>query len=566
MHRIAQLPRRQWRELEHESVSLLSDCLRTPKGKQFLRAIQAVGLREAMELGGAYIMGRVGVGKTLITLLAGELMQEERVLILVPEGALAKTEDEFDEYREHWNGVHAIKYKIHGYGEISRMPKKGESIQGLWSGLGPSLIICDEADKLRRVDPTKGASGLALQVNDYLVANPHCKMIALTGTPDKESIKDYSHILQWCLRDGSPLPTNWDDLCDWSDVIDNGDPRCAKKVCIQLGIPHTADTDKIREAYQQRLRETPGVIISDDQFPGPLSFECHLAPPWGMEEHFYQLRKKYQRPDGWDLLPEGPSEDEERAPDRIAAQSIWGVERQLALGFCYVADPVPPKDWMEARRLYFKAVRIEIRQRRYYTEAQVRAAGARKQLKPAHQKAYETWEAMRPTFEPGSKCLWLSDHALELCEDWGQEPGIIWVDHIAFGNKLSERTGWRYFQSGGKDRRGARIEKASGSETIIASRFANSTGRNLQAWNRNFVSAVPSNNRDFEQMVGREHREGQLRAVSVDILLGCKAHVESVQKILLDAARQTATLMKQKASVFPWAPMPETPKGLFFND
>jgi hypothetical protein len=542
-----------------------------------LRPLQAVGLREAVECGGAYIMGRVGIGKTLITLLVGEFMQEERVLILVPGGDKGKTEDEFLEYRKEWVGVQDVKYKLYGYSDISRFPKEGFSIQRLWNGLGPTLIVCDEADKLRRVDVSKGASGLALQVSDFLQANPGCKLVACTGTPDKSSIKDYWHILQWCLRDGSPLPTNPDDIEDWSEVIDKGDPRCARKVCNQLGIEPTEDIDEIREAYQARLRATPGVIISDDQFEGPLRFRCELlrAPPV-MEPHFHRLRKLWQRPDGWDLSPDAPDEDEERRPDRITNGSIWAAERQEALGFCYIADPVPPEEWMEKRKAYFKAVRTALRRRFFYTELEFRQAWAKGTLPvKAWAKTCQEWFDIKPSFEPGSRALWLSDHALVAAEEWGrQAPGIIWVDHTAFGMELSKRTGWRFFREKGMDSHKKRIDKLykvrptleHARETVIASRHACGTGKNLQPWNRHLVTAMPANNRDFEQMVGRSHRELQDRAVHVTIWMACKAHFDSVAGVLQDAQRQEKTLMKQKATNFVWDHLDTYPKGIAYND
>jgi len=518
-------------------------------------------------------MADVGVGKTLVSLLVGELMQEERVLILVPSGVKAKTEDEFNQYRKEWNGVRGERYKLFGYHDVSRFPKEGFSLQRLWNGQGPTLIVVDEADKLRRVDVNSGASGLALQVNDYLVANPSTKLVALTATPDKSGVKDYSHLLQWCLREGSPLPDNPEDIADWSAVIDKGDMHAARKVCIQMGIEPTEDLDTIRAGYHARLKQTKGVLISDEGFAGSLEFECHLVePPPMMVPHFHRARKLNQRPDGWDLSPDGPvDEDEERRPDRITEGGVWACERQLALGFCYVADPVPPPDWMEARREWFKAIRYYIRSRAFYTALQVQQAADRGELKKVHQKAYARWTAMKPTFTPSFKALWLSDHMLNWCASWGNEaPGIVWTDHIAFGLELSKLTGWRYFQGGGKDRHGKSIEKASSKETIIASRSANSTGRNLQKpphdWHRNLVTAMPANNRDFQQMVGRTHRSGQPNPVHVDVLIATKAHFESLAKVLDDAARQSASIMQQKAHVFPWTFPSHLPEGVVFCD
>lgn len=575
MGRIADLPRRNWRDLEAETVEPLSACLRTAQGEQTLRPLQAVSIREAAELGGAYVMGRVGIGKTLITLLAGEFMREERVLILVPGGDKAKTEREFDGYRVHWNGINHARYKLLGYSDISRFPAMGMSIGKLWGGLGPTLIICDEADRLRRVDPSKGASALAMQISDYLDEHQDCKLIALTGTPEKESIKDYAHILLWCLGKGSPLPTDPEELEEWSSVLDKGDMTFARKLCNTIGVEYKEDLLYIQEQYNLRLRQTPGVVISDDQFGGPLTFRCILVEPDGMDPHFVRLRKLWQRPDGWDLTPEEPDDQEERRPDRITNGSIWACARQEALGFCYVADPVPPEDWMQCRREYFQAVRASIAVRMFYAHLQFKQAGAEFMLPPRWQAAYDAWQEMGPTFTPGSRPLWLSNHALDFCQDWGEQaPGIIWVDHEAFGAELSRRTGWRFHQAGGKDRSGKAIDRLykvqprleHARETVIASRFACGTGRNLQAWNRHLVTAIPANNRDFEQMVGRSHRELQDRPVQVDIMMSCREHFESLQKVLDYASKQSKNLMQQKATLFPWIHVDMPTKGPAFND
>lgn len=572
VHRIAALPRRNWEELADETVPLLTDALRKRGSQALLRPIQAVTLREALECGGAFCMGAVGVGKTLISLLVGELMQEERVLILVPNGDKAKTEREFDEYRRDWNGIPGERYRLLGYTDVSNFPKNGYGIDRLWNGAGPTVIVCDEADKLRRVDVSKGASGLALQINDYLVSHPDTKLIALTATPDKSGVEDYAHVLQWCLRDGSPLPTDADDLKDWSSVIDKGEIRCARKVCHQLGIEATDDIEVIRAAYHLRLTQTPGVVVSREGFDGPLHFEVHtLYSPQTMVPHFHRLRKLNQRPDGWDLGPDGPTEEEERRPDRVTEGGVWSVGRQLALGFCYVADPVPPEEWMDVRRTYFRSVRACLKVRLFYTEHQFRQAGAKGELPKRHQRAYQDWETKKPTFTPGSKALWLSDHALEWCTDWGQDPGIIFVDHRAFGIELERRTGWKFYSTGGKDRHGKRVDALykkgqHARETVICSRAACGTGKNLQAWDRVCFTGMPANNRDFEQNTGRAHRSGQDRPVKVDVLMGCKEHFESIAKVLHDAERQSKTIMKQKAATFQWTFPEDLPRGLAFHD
>jgi hypothetical protein len=168
---------------------------------------------------------------------------------------------------------------------------------------------------------------------------------------------------------------------------------------------------------------------------------------------------------------------------------------------------------------------------------------------------------------PAFKPVWLSDHAIEFCLAWGDErPGIIWTDHRAFALKLAQASGWTYYGAKGLDSRKRYISKDPGRQTIIASRSANGTGRNLQAFNRMLFSAMPNNNRDFEQNVGRGHREGQLRPVEVDLIIGCKEHVSACANVLSDALITDQTLMQQKATLAPWGGPDLYPNSIAFGD
>lgn len=543
-----QRPPRKWRDLAPDATRLLNALLMTPDGKQALRDLQAVGLLEAALYGGLFVMGRVGVGKTLISLLAGVLLEEPRILLLIPGGAKADTDKAFREYRKHWQGPGPLQLKVLGYSDVSNMPRAGLGIDQLWQGKGPTLIICDEADKLRRRDQ----SGLALQVNDWLVAHPECKLIALTATPLKCSILDFAHILQWCLRDGSPLPASEGDLAAWSEVLDKGNMLYAEQVARDLGIPVKSDLASIKAAFRERLHTTPGVIVSDDRFAGELTIGERLVICPAMSAHWTKLRKMWQRVDDWDLSPDAPGADD-RKPDRVAAGCIWSVAQQYALGFCYVPDPKPPEDWAEARREYFRQVRKHIGSGRFYTEMQFKQACAARAVGPAALKAFDAWEEIQPTFVPKYRPLWLDDTPTLWCQQWGREaPGIIWADHIAFGERLSAMTGWPYFAGGGKDKAGRHIAEHDGRSTVIASRAANGVQRHLVQFNRMLFTRMPTTNRDLEQNIGRVHREGQLRACHADILVGCTEHLDSIQKVVKLARDTEDNIMLQKATVAPW--------------
>lgn len=529
--------------MAEETVGPMTQGLRTHRGSQTLRPIQAVALREAYELGGAFIMGRVGVGKTLVTLLAPHFLGAKRALILVPTADVQKTLDEFAEYRKNWQG--AVDYRLEGYRAISLLPSKGKSIRDFWNGQGPDLIILDEAHKLRRASAETGASGLAMQMWDYLEENSQTKVIALTGTPERESLQDVAHILRWCLRDNAPVPDR-EDIRDWISVLDKGETKYARKVCKQLGVPATEDIDMIREAYRARLAETPGVIVSADRFELPLSVRLVRHEPRGMLEHFHRLRTLSQRPDGVELQATKPGA--ESKPDFVAAATVWAAARQASLGFFYLPDPKAPEDWQDARRLWFKRIRKALKERVFYTPLQVERAAIARELPKAWLLDYDHWKQKEAEFTPRFKPVWYSNWAIEEAKRWGEErPGIIFVDHVAFGECLSEETGWPYFRELGLDASGKSITREKGKRTVIASRHSCGTSKNLQMFDRMLFTACPSAGADIEQNIGRCHREEQKsKSVEVDIWMICEEHYESFLRCQEDAKRLTKKLMPQK--------------------
>jgi hypothetical protein len=83
---------------------------------------------------------------------------------------------------------------------------------------------------------------------------------------------------------------------------------------------------------------------------------------------------------------------------------------------------------------------------------------------------------------------------------------------------------------------------------MVASIPANGEGRNLQVWDRNLITMVPPGALIWEQLLGRTHRDGQLaEEVTVDVLLGCKEHLDAWYGALSGAqAALDTTGMSQK--------------------
>jgi hypothetical protein len=179
------------------------------------------------------------------------------------------------------------------------------------------------------------------------------------------------------------------------------------------------------------------------------------------------------------------------------------------------------------------------------------------------------WEAVREDYQGTQVDHWTSTAALDACKAWGAEgPGIIWTDDVAFATRLAAETGWPYFGQRGYTTDGRYIEdgpRPSGA-VVIASRRANSTGRNLQfQWNRCLFDRPPTKSRHFDQAVGRLHREGQTEPVHADFLLACSEDWGAVDSLLWSAERTERSFYSQKACTLEWS-LPEKPVGWAFDN
>ncbi len=504
MSRISELRCRDWTTSDPAAVDELSRAL-CPSGSQRLRPIQAMAIRESLQLGGVWCAARVGAGKTLIAGLLATLYEDQRPLIIVPGGHNDKTELEFKGYRKAgWDLSHKIQ--VITYHDIAH-----DVDEKLFRSYSPRRLICDEVDKLRRVGKT--GSGTARRVAQWMAAHPTTSMDAMSGTMFKEGLKDYAHVINWVLKKNAPVPELPVRIAAWHNALKDG--SAGKSVWKEL-TGNELGSD-FRRAYRERLWHSPGILISVDCFDGvPLTLE---RVSLDTDQALARLYEDGVTPDGFDVVDDG-SEDAE------SIDGTWAVERQMALGFYYKPDPDPPQEWAKKRRMWFRFVRRMIALGRFNTELQVRRWAEKN-----GDETWLAWKAIQPTFQPRFAPVWLNDTAIDFARSWGESGGIIWTDHRAFAARLSAETGWRWFAGGGRDASGMMIEECR-DQTIIASRQANGTGRNLQRWCRGLITAFPGNGRDAEQLLGRQHRDGQMNPVFIDVLTACRAHHADITKVI----------------------------------
>ncbi len=503
LRRIMALPRRLW----DDDPDYLTKILKTPQGTMGLRQIQHVALTEIGMVGGLFGPLRVGAGKTLISLLAPVVGFAARPLLLVPASLVGKTERDSTLLRVHWDLPSHIR--IMSYEWLGRV-QAAEALEEYH----PDQIVADEVHRLKNP-----RAACTRRVRRFMAEHPSTKFVAMSGTITKRSIKDYAHIIRWCIKGTAcPLPQWHGDLELWADALDErkgqtkrANPGALRALCNE-------EEDKLwteeprraaRMAYRRRLVETPGVVATKST---PIDASIRVSsvePPVtsAIDDAFATLRDMWETPDGW------PISD---------GLSMFRHARELALGFFYIWSPRPPAPWLEARRAWCSFVRkILGHSRKLDSELQVRR-------EHGDSPECRAWVEIRDSFKPNTEPRWLDASIVKYCASWAKENnGIVWTEHRCFG-ELLQSLGVPYYGRKGLDARGNMIEEHPAGQGLAASIPSNSTGRNLQAWSKNLIVSMPANGLQTEQLMGRTHRDGQpADEVTFEIITSCAEHVGS---------------------------------------
>lgn len=520
LDRVIRLPRRRW----EDSPPLAGDLetwLKTHWGTMSLRPIQSAALQELHDFSGLFAPIRVGGGKTLISFLSSAVVEAERPILLIPAKLRDKTRREMRTLQEHWTFPTP---KIITYEWLGRV-----GAAEFFQTHKPDLIIADECHKLKN-----RKAAVTRRVHRYMQNHSKTKFAAMSGTITMRSLRDYAHIVEWCLGSFAPVPLKWTILSEWADALDEklaDGQRLAPGALIRLC--ETEEERKaissnpvsaVRKAFRRRLTESHGVIATHEGHVGCSLYINAIEPPLNaaVDDAFETLRTYWETPDGWPIS------------DGI---SMWRHARELACGFFYKWDPRPPREWLEARKQWCKFVRDTLKHRSVDSELQV-AQGVAAGRIPDPVGFYADWIGIRDTFKPNTVPVWLDDSVIELADQWASEsPGIVWVEHQAVGQRLSERSMMEYYHRQGKNFSGGMIEDAHHEGiSIIASIASNKEGRNLQEWHRNLLLSPIPNGEGMEQILGRTHRDGQQAdEVTFDVLIGCKEQWAGFEQARADA-------------------------------
>jgi len=567
--RVLDLRRRDWEETiriappgrTEPLLVLMTRAFKLPHGQQELRPIQAASLADAHDLGGLLAPIRVGDGKTLLTFLLPMVIPGiQRPTLLLRASLVEKTWREFKILAQHW-ATHPCYTTRKGFDDcVITYEKLGRHTgREKLTQRRPDLLMADEAHRLKNRQ-----AACTKRVERFVIANPETVFCAMSGTITTRSIHDYWHLAYWALRHHTPLPRVHAEMEKWAEALDEKktsdvsrrDPGVLMQFCTeeerqsvatikrtapigrtqQMPVLHFREKLKVaRNGYQRRLRQSPGVICSPDKgIPCSLLIRrCDVDPGEAARKKLQEFRESMEDPNG-DLV--------------TTPMDMWRHARELACGFYYKWDPPPPEHWMTARRSWSWSVRnILFQDGIFYHQYQNLFLDSPMQVglaihdgkisDPGVLKAYERWQEVKNDYKINTVAEWVDDSTLKYCLGWmiQNESGIVWTEHVAFGERLAAEMGTGFCGRHGKDANGKAIEDYNGAP-VVASVAANAEGRNLQAWNRNLVVTAKPTGALWEQLLGRTHRPGQEGdTVYCDWICACDEQNAGFHQLMADA-------------------------------
>jgi hypothetical protein len=335
----------------------------------------------------------------------------------------------------------------------------------------------------------------------------------------RKSLKDFAHIVRWCLKDNAPVPRTENELDEWACALDERvselerfEPGALFSFCPGGG----RTLEDARQGFRKRLVETPGVVSTVGEGE---KVDCSIyvnAITYRVDPktnaHFHKLRKDMLTPDGWQLMQ---------------ATDVWRHAKELALGFHQVWDPRPPDPWRNARRNWNAFVR-EVLSKSRTLDSPLMVANACDAGR-LDDSLLRAWRAVEKSYDIHTKAIWHDDTVINLCLEWMKQPGIVWTEHVEFATRLAKLSGCKYYGAKGKAADGSNVLDADPTKAAVLSMDANREGLDLQfKWHRNLVTSCPEGADILQQLIGRTHRTGQpADEVTVDILLGCLEHANA---------------------------------------
>jgi len=520
--RIYRLPRR--------ALDLVTPLDLTPlfakrkEGGIRLKPIQNAALYDAAYARGLFAPIKVGGGKGLLALLLPEVFDAKRAVIFT-EGKLKRTlmRSAVEKYSDL--KIPFDRFRVFSYGELSSHTRG----TGLLDEYQPDAIICDEAHALRNPK-----SARTIRFMNYANKHRDIPYAFLSGTMVRDTLKDFAHLIELALGEGSPVPNVRPELIAWCGAIDRVPeypylPGVLTKFC--------TPGETTRAGYSRKFFDTPGVVgdFTEDEVCASLTFtQTKLVIPPSV----VKLRDGVAR--NWKL---GDMEM------RLAIEQSK-AQQQLSCGFFYRwvwPNGRPDTEWLTARAEYHAEMRARLKHaskgldspyhltnaaKRYWNWK--RKGGPRpEKLWPS--KTWPRWEEVRQRYKPLTETIWVSEFLVDAAIDWARKAergAIIWYTYKALGERIAEKGGFPLYGPG------AAAEFAT-EPIIVCSVKAQGTGQNLQdRFHKNLLTTVPPNAQVLQQLVGRTHRPYQAADVVTVDWYGTGENIEAFETAKAEAEFQ----------------------------
>lgn len=492
-------------------------------GQYELNAAQSLVLWLATERRGTNrgVLGFIGLGwgKSILGLLLPRAygIRPGGTVFFLPANARNSLQNEIEKWKDHFKIDESIN--IQSYHALSQ--KDGAE---MLPKISPDLIILDEAHRLGNVK-----SARTKRLIRYFRANRHCVCVPMSGTLTKKNLRDYAHLSELALGEGSPLPRAWSTLEAWSLCIDVSTsykfPRWFHWNSLQPLYDKFGDHEKfgsdklrslpapdrkvaIREAYFNRLSSTPGVVLTSTSSVNVGLTIVEIGPenlsiPPAVKDAIDLAGEAWILPCGFEI--DSPLD-------------MVRVQRQLVRGF-YLKwdwpDGEPNFPWLYARRDYNREIFNIVRRNIPALDSPGKVEDALRQGKivqtdhnQALFEAWEVWQEFADFERPPTKAVWISDfmidHVMELVDSL-PEPAVIWYSNITVAERLSKKYGDKVEVI----YPGEPLPKTL--KTIAVSIHSFTESQQMQLWGFSIVIAPPANSKTWDQLLGRHHRQGQKR-------------------------------------------------------
>ena len=452
----------------------------------------------------------VGHGKSLIAWLASVVLGNLRAVIMMPPPMVESFKKEIDKFK-HYFVMPNPEPEIVPYSILS-----SASGTDLLTRLQPQVIIADEGHALMHAD-----SARTKRLMRYFEQNPNTIYITLSGTFFAKKPSELAHLVQFSLGDNAFMPVRGRALEIWGNCVDlDGRPNdsdwdafaplCdAEKINIR---PWHGEQRQVlaRKAVYSRMRSTPGVVTTIEMsFDAPLHIVKHdqneISVPLEVEEALAKVLTEEETPDGEDIIVD----DAQKAR----------IQNYLSAGFFYrwAWEKVGGKDaeWILARKVWHKALRKELEKRSKEgydspllvsntLDRQLLVDPTLAQRKSLH-AAYSEWLKQKHKPVPPTEAVWVSDFFVDWIKSFVSDgvPTVIWYSSRAMGEALA-KAGFPVYGVG------TEVPEYHG-QTVCASIQVHGEGKNgWQPWWRALLAEPPINSKKYEQLLGRQHRPGQL--------------------------------------------------------